>query len=174
MHRLTLIGFRACGKSTVGRLVAARLAWPFVDADTLIEHAVGMSIAAYFATHGEAAFRAVETRVIQEILAGEAPLVLATGGGAVLAEANRQVLAARGGLVVYLEAPVAVIQERLRHNLGGRPSLTGSHPVDEVPALVTARAPLYRDLAQLILPTGTTPTEVSEELVNELTLRGLA
>ncbi len=174
MHRLTLIGFRACGKSTVGRLVAARLAWPFVDADTLIEQTVGMSIAAYFSAHGEAAFRLVETRVIGEILAGEAPLVLATGGGAVLTEANRQVLAARGGLVVYLEAAAAVIQERLRHNLGGRPSLTGSHPVDEVPGLIDARAPLYRGLAQLILPTGSMPTEVSEKLVSELVARGLA
>jgi shikimate kinase len=174
MHRLTLIGFRACGKSTVGRLLAARLAWPFVDADTVIEHAIGTSISSYFAAHGEAAFRSLESTTLAGILACDGPLVLATGGGAVLAESNRQLLAARGGLVVYLEAPVAVIQERLRHNLGGRPSLTGSHPVDEVPALIAARAPLYRALAKLVLPTSSTPGEVAGELLGELARRGLA
>jgi shikimate kinase len=69
---------------------------------------------------------------------------------------------------------VAVIQERLRHNLGGRPSLTGSHPVDEVPALIAARAPLYRALAKLVLPTSSTPGEVAGELLGELARRGLA
>lgn len=169
MHRVTLIGFRACGKSTVGRLLAARLAWPFVDADTVIEHHLGMPIAAYFKTHGEAAFRDAETSAIDSILAGDKPLVLATGGGAVLREANRDLIAARGGVIVYLEAPVAVIQERLRHNLGGRPSLTGSNPVDEVPALVAARAPLYQGLAHLTLATGPSPADVAERLIAEMT-----
>lgn len=176
MHRVTLIGFRACGKSTVGRLLAARLAWPFVDADTVIEHELGVSIAAFFKTHGEAAFRDAESRALANILVGEKPLVLATGGGAVLREANRAQLAARGGMIVYLEAPVAVIQERLRHNLGGRPSLTGSNPIDEVPALIAAREPLYRELAHVVLPTGASPAEVAEKvaghLAEELARRG--
>ena len=59
IHRITLIGFRASGKSTVGRLLAARLAWPFADADALIETQLGTTIPAYFKAHGEAAFRAV-------------------------------------------------------------------------------------------------------------------
>lgn len=174
MHRVTLIGFRACGKSTVGRLLAARLAWPFVDADTVIEHDLGMPIAVYFKTHGEAAFRDAETRAIAGILADDKPLVLATGGGAVLREANRDLITARGGLIVYLEAPVSVIQERLRHNLGGRPSLTGINPVDEVPALIAARKPLYQGLAQLTLATGPNPAEVAERLAAEMDLSGRA
>jgi len=173
MHRVTLIGFRACGKSTVGRSLAARLAWPFIDSDTVIEHEIGMSIAAYFKAHGEAAFRDAETRAIAGILAGDHPLVLATGGGAVLREANRGEITDRGGLIVYLEASVAVIQERLRHNMGGRPSLTGINPVDEVPTLVAARAPIYHALAQLTLTTGASPADVADRIASEMALGGL-
>lgn len=173
MNRLTLIGFRACGKSTVGRLLAARLAWPFVDADTEIEHEIGMPISAYFKAHGEAAFRDIEAQVIARILATDGPRVLATGGGAVLREANRTAIATRGGLVVYLEAPVTVIQDRLRHHIGGRPSLTGGNVVDEVPALVAAREPLYRGLAQLAVPTGDSAVEVADRIATVLAERGL-
>ncbi len=173
LHRLTLIGFRACGKSTVGRLVAARLAWPFVDADSEIEHQLGMPIAAFFKAQGEVAFRDAEQTVIARILASDAPMVLATGGGVVLRPANRQLIAARGGLVAYLAAPVAVIQERLRHHLGGRPSLTGSNPVDEAPALIAQREPLYRELAHCTVETRPSAGEVAECLVTELATRAV-
>ena len=171
-HRVTLIGFRACGKSTVGRLLAARLAWPFADADTVIEARLGMSIAACFKAHGEAAFRNAEAEALSAILSGEQPLVLATGGGAILREDNRDLLRQRGGLISYLEAPVAVIQERLRHHSGGRPSLTGASVVDEVSGLLSQRAPIYRDLAQVTISALLDPGEVAERLAAELALRG--
>jgi shikimate kinase len=156
LTRITLVGFRACGKSTIGRLLAARLAWPFVDGDSAVETRLGMSIPAYFKANGEAAFRDREERALAEVLAGEGPMVLATGGGAVLREANRTLLAERGGFVVYLDAPVAVLQERV---------------VDEVPALLAARDPVYRAVAHLIVPVSQGPGEVAARLVDELAAR---
>ena len=172
LNRVTLVGFRASGKSTVGRLLAARLAWPFVDADAAVESRLGMPIAAWFAAHGEPSFRDHEEEALAGALADDKPLVLATGGGAVLRPANRALLRERGGLVVYLEAPVAVIQERLRHGAAGRPSLTGGHVADEVPALMAMREPLYREVAGLVLPTGPAPADVAARLADELATRG--
>lgn len=146
-HRLTLVGYRACGKSTVGRLAAARLGWPFVDADSAVEADLGMPIRQFFAERGEQAFRDAEQAALARILAGGRCLVLATGGGAVLREANRALLAARGGTVAYLHAPAEALQARLRHAAGGRPSLTGAAVADEVPALLAQRDPLYRAVA---------------------------
>ncbi len=173
LHRITLIGFRACGKSTVGRLLAARLAWPFTDADAAIEARIGMAIPAFFKAHGEAGFRTAEEQVLVELLTGEGPLVLATGGGAVLRPTNRELLRERGGLIVYLDVPVAVIQERLRHHSGGRPSLTGASVVDEVPGLLAQREPLYRELSGLVIPALASPAEVAGRLADELATRGI-
>lgn len=178
IHRITLIGSRGCGKSTIGRLVAARLAWPFIDADHEVERQLGVSIAAYFASHGEAAFRDAETAALQRILADDRPLVLATGGGAVLRDANRQVLAQRGGTVVFIDVPVAVLQERLRHASGGRPSLTGGQHgsvADELPAILAVRDPLYRAAAHLIQPAGAGqgPAQIAELLCTALAERGV-
>ena len=174
LTRITLVGFRACGKSTVGRLLAARLAWPFIDGDAAVEPLLGMPIPAYFKAHGEAAFRDQEERALATVLAGEGPLVLATGGGAVLREANRRLLAERGGLVVYLDVPATVLQERLGHHSGGRPSLTGASVVEEVPALLAVRDPLYREVAQLSVATGPGPAEVATRLAEELAQRGIS
>lgn len=172
-HRVTLIGFRASGKSTIGRLLAARLAWPFTDADTAIEARLGQPIATYFKEHGEAAFRLAEEQALAALLVGEGPLVLATGGGAVLRPANRELLRERGGLIVYLDVPVPVIQDRLRHHTGGRPSLTGASVVDEVPGLLAQREPLYRELASLVIPALAGPAEVAARLSDELSTRGI-
>ncbi len=171
MRRVSLIGFRACGKSTIGRLLAARLAWPFVDADTLVETRLGMPIPAYFKAHGEAAFRDQEELALADALAGDRPLVLATGGGAVIRPANRALLRAQGGLVVWLAAGLTEIQERLRHHTGGRPSLTGAHVVDEVPALLAAREPFYRETAELVLGTGRSAAAVADVLAHEVLRR---
>jgi shikimate kinase len=165
MQRLTLIGYRACGKSTVGRLVAARLAWPFVDADHAIEERLGEAIAPFFRRAGEAAFREVEATVLATLLAGEAPLVLATGGGVVERQGNCDLLRERGGSVVYLRATAAVVQERLRHAQGGRPSLTGAGVAEEAPAIMARRDPLYRAVATHCEDSGPTAEGVADRLV---------
>src|SRR5262245_4413007 len=97
---LVLIGMPGGGKTTVGRQLARQLRLPFYDSDHEIEARIGQPIRAYFEVHGESAFRDVEQQVIDELAAGRA-CVLATGGGAVLREANRRALHAHG-TVIYL------------------------------------------------------------------------
>lgn len=162
--RLSLVGMRGCGKSTIGRLAAARLGWPFADADAAIEAELGMPIRDCFAQRGEAAFRDAEERVLARLLRAEGCLVLATGGGAVLRPANRHALAAHGGLVAYLHAPAAVLQERLRRNPGNRPSLAGGDVADEVPGLLAAREKLYRETATAVVDATLPPAQVADAL----------
>ncbi len=163
--RLSLIGYRACGKSTVGRLLAGMLDVPFEDADAAIERATGCSIPSYFAREGEAAFRDREAECLAAVLAGEPDLVLATGGGAVLRQENRRLLRALGGHVVYLEVPAEVLQARLRRDHGDRPSLTGAGVADEVPRLLAIRDPLYRETADLVVQATATPEALAGEIV---------
>ncbi len=171
LSRLTLVGYRASGKSTIGRLAAARLAWPFVDVDHVIEERLGMPIAQFFKIQGEPAFREIEAAALADTLRVEGPLVVATGGGAILRPANRQLMRERGGLVLYLEVPVAVIQSRLSHHHGGRPSLSGGSVVDEVPGILAVRDPLYREVASVVLPSLASPAETAEQVADVVTER---
>ena len=156
MRRLCLVGYRSCGKSTLGPLVAARLRWPFVDLDQAITARLKMPIAAYFSTHGEAAFRDAETAELQTTLKKPSNLVLATGGGCVLREENRALISEFAGLCVYIQVPAAILSQRLRHNAGGRPSLTGGAVADEVAQVLAVREPLYHAVADAVLD-GTMP-----------------
>jgi shikimate kinase len=148
--RIILIGYRGTGKTTVGGLLAARLGWEFADADDLIEALAGTSVAAIFAAEGEAGFRDREAAALRELCRRER-LVLATGGGAVLRQANRDLL--RGaGLVAWLTAGPETIWARLRGDpatAARRPNLTLAGGIDEVQNLLAAREPLYRELAHV-------------------------
>src|SRR6185437_10471300 len=104
---IVLVGMMGAGKSSVGRRLAARLGMPFVDADTEIESAAGMSIPEIFARHGEDYFRSGEARVISRLLDG-GPQVLATGGGAVMDQATRDLIHIKG-VSVWLKAELDVL-----------------------------------------------------------------
>ncbi|WP_019533586.1 shikimate kinase [Paenibacillus ginsengihumi] len=121
-NNIVLVGLMGTGKSTVGQALAERLGWTFVDTDALIEQERGMAIREIFARYGEAAFRQAETETIERIMEGERQVV-ATGGGAVLAAANRQAMT-RTGYVVRLAASAETIIERVRHDRN-RPLLSG-------------------------------------------------
>lgn len=128
-RNLVLVGLPGAGKSSVGRRLAAQLAIPFVDADSEIEKAAGMSISDIFATHGEAAFREGETRVISRILQ-DGPLVLATGGGAFMSADTRRAIAAHG-IAIWLDAATDILVARISkrthrpmfHNVDARAKL---------------------------------------------------
>jgi shikimate kinase len=165
MRRLSLVGYRACGKSTLGELVASRLGLPFVDLDARITTRIGGPINGYFASHGEPAFRALEQQELAETLEKPGDLVLATGGGCVLREENRGILRAKGGVVVYLAVNAGELQRRLRHDDGGRPSLTGATVADEVPRILALREPLYRAVSHTILDGAQPPEVLLEALV---------
>ena len=159
------------GKSTVGRQLSRRLQLPFFDSDHLIEQRLGCTIREYFAREGEAAFRDVEEQVLGELARG-APAVVATGGGAVLREANRQALRA-GGQVVYLRSSPEELFRRLRHDTQ-RPLLQVADPLAKLRALHAERDPLYRDSAHFHIETGrpSVPTLVNMILM-QLELAGL-
>lgn len=162
---IALIGYRATGKSTVGRLIADRLGWEFVDADEALEGRIGRTIASVFAEQGESAFRDLEEETIAE-LSRRDRLVLATGGGAVLRPSNREAIG-RFGFVAWLSATPETIVGRLRDDPGNRPSLTEKGLCDEVAELLQQRMPLYRSLADETIETeGKTAEEVADDVVN--------
>ena len=163
---IVLVGMMGVGKSSVGRRLAARLNIPFVDADTEVEKAAGMSIADFFARRGEADFRNGEARVIARLLEG-GPQVLATGGGAVIDPDNRRALAERG-VVVYLQTSIDQQIERTRH-ARHRPLLNGTDPEKKLKALMLRRAVLYAEIANITVSTdGRRVQTVAEEILQEL------
>lgn len=140
------------GKSTVGRQLARRLDWPFVDSDALIEQRLGESIRAFFDREGEAHFRDIEQATIDELTASDGPRVLATGGGVCLREANRRALHERC-TVVYLRSTPEELHRRLRHDTH-RPLLQVADPLAKLRELFSRRDPLYRECSHFVVETG--------------------
>lgn len=136
------------GKSTIGRHLAKRMKLRFVDCDHEIEARSGVKIPVIFEIEGEAGFRRREVHLIEEF-AQQDGIVLATGGGAVLAEENRRVLA-RTGFVVYLCATPSALYERTRHDKN-RPLLQVDDPMGRIVSLYEERDPLYRSVADLVI-----------------------
>jgi shikimate kinase len=149
--RLALVGLPGSGKSTVGRHLARRLGLPFNDSDHVIEQRIGCSIRSFFEREGEQAFRDIEEQVIQE-LCGRETGVIATGGGAVLRQANRERLRA-AGTVIYLRSTPEDVYRRVRHDKG-RPLLQVEDPLRRLRELFAQRDPLYRETAHFIIDTG--------------------
>jgi shikimate kinase len=164
MKRTTiiLIGPMGAGKTAVGRQLAKALQWTFVDSDQEIERRTGVNIPLIFEIEGEAGFRRRERNTIAE-LAERTETVLATGGGAVLAQANRKCLKTRG-FVVYLHASLDAQLERTgRRNT--RPLLATADPRARLEKLFAERDPLYREIADVVVPTdGHRVRTVTEEI----------
>lgn len=161
-----LVGLMGAGKTTVGRMLAKRLKSRFVDADHEIEARTGVPIPTIFEIEGEEGFRRREAQVIDE-LTRESDLVLATGGGAVLAEANRRCLHERGR-VVYLCATPEILYERTRADRG-RPLLQVEDRLAKLQALHAQRDPLYRETAHLIVQVGhTQASQVVRQILQAL------
>ncbi len=153
MHRtnVALVGFMGCGKSTVGRELAARSGKRFVETDALVEERVGMPIADIFSQHGEPYFRELESAVVQEV-AQLRDCVIACGGGVVLNDANVAALRA-SAVMVYLEVSPASVLERLGPRSAVRPLLSGPEREQRVVDLMQQRQPIYAAAAELCVPT---------------------
>jgi len=161
-----IVGPMGAGKTTIGRLLAKHLGREFVDSDWFIEAQSGADIAWIFAKEGEVGFRLRERRAIDE-LTQRPNIVLATGGGAVMDEDNREALHDRG-IVVYLNAPVEVQLSRTAKDKS-RPLLQHPNPRQVLQALYQRRDPLYREVAHIILPTGHTyPRHMVQQLIEQL------
>ncbi|TMH60676.1 MAG: shikimate kinase [Betaproteobacteria bacterium] len=163
---LYLVGMMGAGKTTVGRLLARRLKLRFFDCDHEIEHRCGVKVPLIFDIEGEAGFRARETQVLAELTALDG-VVLATGGGAVLAEANRRRLAV-AGTVIYLCAQPEDLYERVRQDRN-RPLLATPDPLGRLRELYLHRDPLYREVADLVVDTGRQSVQnLARTLVDQL------
>ncbi len=139
------------GKTTVGRRIAARLDRDFVDADEALAQIAGRSIAEIFATDGEAAFRAVEADVLEELLEHPRPSVIASGGGVVLRSESRTRLQAPGVTVVWLSASPAFLASRIQGK-PHRPLLgDGDSALGVLTAQLEQRAPLYESVADVTI-----------------------
>lgn len=160
-HLVVLVGPPGAGKSTVGRMLAARSGLPFRDTDTDVETAQGRSIAELFVDEGEAYFRDLERAAVAAALR-EHSGVLAVGGGAVLDEGTRTEL--QGCRVVFLDVGLSEATRRVGLS-GARPLLLGNVR-GRLKALLDARRPLYAQVATLTVSTDDkTPEQVVDELV---------
>lgn len=154
---IVLVGLMGCGKSSVGRRLAARLGLPFVDADTEIELAAGKTIPEIFADYGEAHFREREHLVISRLLCA-GPQVLATGGGAFMREETREAIKA-AAISVWLRAELSVLMRRVVRRTD-RPMLKTADPEATMRELMDIRYPVYAE-ADLTVES----REVSHEVV---------
>jgi shikimate kinase len=150
--KLFLVGPMGAGKSTIGRRLAKLYGLPFIDLDTLIEQRTGASIPLIFEHEGEAGFRRREAELLAECAEAPDPLVLATGGGAVLAPANRALLRTRG-FVVHLAIGVDHQLARLARDTR-RPLLATPDRRQRLEALAAERTPLYREIADFTFEAG--------------------
>lgn len=137
---IALVGLMGVGKSSVGRRLAQRIGLPFMDGDEAIEAAAGMTVSEIFAQLGEAEFRAGEARVMRRLLEGP-PIVLATGGGAVLDPGTRGLMR-RHATSVWLRAELPVIAARVQRR-DTRPLLRGKDPLKALSAMAEVRYPIY-------------------------------
>ncbi|WP_124078578.1 shikimate kinase [Pigmentiphaga humi] len=139
------------GKTTIGRGLARALSREFIDVDHVLEARCGVRVPIIFDLEGEAGFRRRETLALDEC-SRVSGAVLATGGGAVLAEENRRMLRARG-VVVYLRARADELYQRTRHDRN-RPLLQTADPLARIGELLRQREPLYEEIADLVIDTG--------------------
>jgi shikimate kinase len=164
--RILLVGMMGAGKTTTGHLLADRLGWGYRDSDADVETATGLTVPELFARDGEAAFRRAEATVLAEACADPSPSIVSVAGGAVLSEDNRRLIAS-SGLVVWLRARPETLAARVGDG-SGRP-LLGDDPAEAVVRLVAVRAPLYAELADVVLNVDELdPSAVAERIIDAM------
>lgn len=148
---ISLIGLPGSGKTTVGRQLARRLEYAFVDCDLEVERQIGCSIKDYFERNGEESFRDLEAKLLCSLVHLSAT-VISTGGGVVGRAENREILHSTS-CVIYLHSTPDEVFRRLRHDQS-RPLLLVADPVARLEEMYVVRNPLYREVAHLVIETG--------------------
>lgn len=165
-NNIILVGPRACGKTTVGRMLATQLHHHFVDTDEVLQRTTQRTVTQIVDQQGWEAFRVMESKVLRDIpLAGQ---VIATGGGMVLSARNRHYMKDIGQ-VFYLAASAACLVQRLTDDPveGQRPSLTGLSIYDEIASILHTREALYRDAAHIIIDASQPPQQVISQILQQ-------
>lgn len=150
--KIVLIGFMGCGKTTMGKTLAYGAGCPLCDTDRIIESEEGTAISKLFADKGETYFRERETAVLRELGKQDGMMIVSTGGGLPMTEANHKPLKELG-LVVFLEVSKEMVLERLKGDRT-RPLLAGEHPEKRVEELLKVRTPIYEKAADIKIVTG--------------------
>jgi shikimate kinase len=161
--RIVLIGFMGAGKSTVGPILAERLGYDWVDTDAVIQERAGAPVSAIFRDRGEAAFRAMEARLLAD-LSRRTAVVIATGGGAAAQECNREFFT-RGARVFHLRVSLESVRARTGAD-GSRPLLSRSD--SEVRRLYDERALIYESLGAAVETDGRSPEAVAQQIISLL------
>jgi len=165
MKNIVLTGFMGTGKTEVGKLLAKKLSYTFVDADTEIELQEKMPITEIFKRFGEPYFRDVESEVIKRLSKMER-VVISTGGGAVLRNENVANLK-RNGILICLQARPETIYERTKHDTS-RPLLQVEDPLQRIKELLEIRRPYYEKADIMIETDNKTPEEVAQEIIDKV------
>lgn len=149
MKNVVLIGFMGCGKSTVGIRLSYRLRRVVEDTDRRIEREQGKSISEIFAEQGEAYFRELETDLLRRMKQEPGIRIIATGGGLPMRKENRRLLHELGQ-VIYLQLSPETVYERLKNDTS-RPLLQGEDPLGKIQKLMSERAPVYEETADIVI-----------------------
>lgn len=172
MTTIYLTGYRCTGKTTVGRLLAKKINWSFVDADVMLVDEANMTVAQIVEKYGWDDFRDRESAILKRLSQGK-DQVVATGGGVILREQNRHVMK-ETGTVIWLKASIATISERMSGDdktLGQRPGLTDKGALAEIEETLTQRLPLYREAMDFSVDTdGKSVEEIRDEILLQIGL----
>jgi shikimate kinase len=163
MRAVILTGFMGTGKSSVGTVLARMTGWEFMDLDALIVQAAARTINELFAEHGEPYFRSLESAELRKVAERSGNLILATGGGAVLAPENRAIFKQMGA-VVNLTATPDVISARLRH-ADDRPLLSDGAALEKIERMLREREPCYTEADIRIDTAGKKIEDVAAEIL---------
>ena len=164
VRNLIIVGFSGSGKTSVGRILADRLGWRFVDSDDEIVHDQGLAIAQIFATHGEDRFRTLERGMIAR-LCSDSNQVISVGGGTIVDQYNKRIMLDGNYVVRLVASPETILSRLSSTNLSERPMLTSSDPLGRISRLLADREEHY-SAAQLQVDTeGMTPAEVADSVL---------
>ena len=167
---IALLGLRGAGKTTIGKRLAKRRRVPFVELDKRIEQAAGLSLGELFTLHGEDYYRRLEREVLQEVLTGGTPMVLATGGGLVTS-ADTFALLCRGAVTVWLRASPEQHWNRVVRQGDRRPMVDHPQAMADLRSLLAAREPLYALAEHTVDTTAVTVNSVVDEIERHLGVR---
>ncbi len=165
MRNIVLTGFMGTGKTEVGRILARRLGYTFLDADSIIEQEQNMSITEIFQRFGEAHFRDIESDVIKR-LSEKDRVVISTGGGAVLREENMENLRRKGVIICLTASPETILKRT--SNDSSRPLLQVEDPLKRIRELLEFRMPYYEKADIMVDTEGKNPVEVVEEIMKQI------
>lgn len=165
MKNIVLTGFMGTGKTEVGKILAQRLGYTFLDADSIIEQEQKMSITEIFRQHGEPYFRDIESDVIRR-LSERDRVVISTGGGAVLRQENMDNLRKKGIIVCLTASPETILERTSNDNT--RPLLQVEDPLKKIKELLEFRRPYYERSDIMVDTEGKSPIDVAEEIIERI------